>query len=136
MNDTAEIQFAFDRPVTAEQLLPLYAQTHWADKRSAEETTHVIAHADVTISGWQGERLVAFARVLTDDRYRAFIDDVIVDNTLRSQGTGSELMRRLVERLEHVEEVFLHCEPELNNFYGRRGFEPYGKCLLIPKSPH
>jgi predicted GNAT family N-acyltransferase len=136
MNMPAEIQFAFDRAVKAEQLLPLYAQTHWADKRSAAETTMVIEHADVTISGWQDDRLVAFARVLTDDRYRAFIDDVIVDNSQRSQGTGGELMRRLVERLAHVEEVFLHCEPELNEFYGRCGFEPYGKCLLIPKSPH
>jgi predicted GNAT family N-acyltransferase len=132
----AEIEFEFDRPVTAEQLLPLYAQTHWADKRSAEDAAHVIQHADVTISGWQGDRLVAFARVLTDDRYRAFIDDVIVDHSQRSRGTGGELMQRLVDRLQHVEEVFLHCEPELNDFYGRCGFQPYGKCLLIPKSPH
>ena len=61
--------------------------------------------------------------MITDGIYRALIDDVVVEESKRGTGIGSELMRRVVERLAAVEEVFLRCGEHVVPFYERHGFE-------------
>jgi GNAT superfamily N-acetyltransferase len=69
--------------------------------------------------------LIGFARAVTDDLFRAYIEDVIVDEAYRGQGIGGEITRRLLERLAHVEEIALNCEDHLIPFYERFGFERF-----------
>lgn len=83
----------------------------------------------IKLGAWQGDRLVGFARVLTDGLYRALIDDVIVDASLRGQNLGSRMMQRLAERLAGVEEIFLRCEPDMAPFYERLGYQRVAICL-------
>jgi hypothetical protein len=61
----------------------------------------------VQLGVWQADRLVGYARALTDGRFRALIDDVVVDEAQRGSGIGSEIMRRLVGYVTRVDEVFL-----------------------------
>ena len=83
---------------------------------------------------WEGDRLVGFARVITDGIYQALIDDVVVKESKRGTGIGSELMRQLVERLTEVEEVFLHCGEQVVSFYERHRFErSYGVVMNLNK---
>ncbi|HEV7291030.1 MAG TPA: GNAT family N-acetyltransferase [Devosia sp.] len=70
-----------------------------------------------------GDRLVAYARVITDGRFRAFIDDVVVDRSLRGAGIGTEIMKSLLERLSSVEGVFLLASDKNALYYARFGFE-------------
>ena len=70
---------------------------------------------------------------MTDDRFRAIIDDVVIDASYRGQGLGAALLRRMAERLTHVEEVFLRCEPELVPFYERLGYRHCSKCMDLIK---
>ena len=77
----------------------------------------------LTLGAWEGDRLVGFARAMTDGIYRALIDDVIVDGSKRGMGIGSELMRRLSGKLADVEEVFLRCGEGVVPFYERHDFE-------------
>ena len=69
-------------------------------------------------------RLVAFARVLTDRVFRAFIFDVIVATEHRGAGLGHRLMEELLRHpnLSGVELIELYCRPELVPFYERLGF--------------
>ena len=48
----------------------------------------------------------------------------------RGQGIGAEIMRRLLVRLDHVEEITLNCENHLIAFYQRLGFERAGLAYL------
>ena len=50
---------------------------------------------------------------------------MVVDQAYRGQGIGSEIMRRLLERLAHVEEIVLNCHDDLIPFYERLGFRAY-----------
>ena len=83
------------------------------------------------------DRLVGFARVLTDWRYRAYAYDVIVAPEWRDRGLGRELMDALLShpRLAAVETVELSCQPEMIPFYRRWGFrDDLGGSLLMRRS--
>ena len=79
--------------------------------------------APLTLGAWEDDHLVGFVRVITDGIYRALIDDVVVEESKRGTGIGSELMQRITERLAGVEEVFLRCGEHVVPFYERHRFE-------------
>ena len=122
--------FSFERPVEPEDLLPLFQQTGWAGKRTLEGIRRMLAATPVALGAWQGDRLVGFARAITDGVYRALIDDVVVEKSLRGQGVGSELIQRLTERLSDVEEVFLRCGKDVAGFYEKHHFRPTKSIVL------
>lgn len=117
-----EVTWSMDRPIAPEQLQALMRQTTWARDRSLSDLEALLAGPSVVLGGWRGERLVAFARVLSDGLYRALIDDVVVDEKERGQGLGDELVRRILEHQSGVDVVFLRCLEELVPFYTRHGF--------------
>jgi predicted GNAT family N-acyltransferase len=84
-----------------------------------------------------GERLVGFARVLTDFVYEALVLDVIVAEDLRGTGLGAALMNAIVNhpRLALVRTIELACQPELVSFYERWGFtDKVGRSRLMRRS--
>jgi predicted GNAT family N-acyltransferase len=70
------------------------------------------------------DRLVGFARSITDGIFVAVVLDVIVDPAHRATGLGARLMDELfaAEALKSVESIELVCQPELIAFYERWGF--------------
>ena len=115
--------YSFDRQIEPEQLQDLLRQTGWANRRSLEGIQKMLKGTLLTLGAWDGDRLVGFVRVITDGIYRALIDDVVVEESKRGTGIGSELMRRVTERLAEVEEVFLRCGEGVVPFYERHRFE-------------
>jgi GNAT superfamily N-acetyltransferase len=81
------------------------------------------------------DRLVGFARALTDWRYRAYVYDVIVAAEWRDRGLGRVLVDAVLARLEGVESIELSCQPEMIPFYRRWGFrDDLGGSLLMRRS--
>jgi ribosomal protein S18 acetylase RimI-like enzyme len=112
-----------DRPdLDPAQLLHLYRQAPWAKHRNLDETKAMLAKTDVVLSAWDGTRLVAFGRVLTDYVYRATIWDVIVDRDYQGRHIGTEIVRKILNHasLQHVE-LFWLCT-RTPGFYERLGF--------------
>lgn len=116
-------RYDLDRAITPSDLLPLFAQAGWTAKRTPGAVQRMLDNTRAQVSAWDGDQLVGFARAVTDDVYRAVIEDVIVDQAHRGQGIGAALVRLLLERLAHVEEIVLVCEDDLIPFYERHGFE-------------
>ena len=117
------VTYSFDRRIDLEQLQSLLRQTGWANQRSIEGIEKMLDGTPLALGAWDGDRLVGFVRVITDGIYRALIDDVVVAESKRGTGIGSELMRRVVERLAEVEEVFLRCGEQVVPFYEQHRFE-------------
>ncbi len=110
-------------PVAA--LMPLFAQTGWAANRLPAAVQAMLDKTLVCLGVWDGEKLIGFGRAVTDDVFRAVIEDVIVDEAYRGQGVGGELVRQLLQRLIHVEEIALVCEDHNIAFYEKYGFERF-----------
>jgi len=107
-------------------LLELYRDEWWTNDRTADEVGTLLDCSDLVIGfcDEKDDRLVAFARVLTDQVFRAFIFDVIVAADRRGSGLGHRLMTELLAHpmLRGVELVELYCRPELVPFYSSLGF--------------
>jgi GNAT superfamily N-acetyltransferase len=116
------VLYSFTRPIPPAALQHLFQQTLWAANRSPEDIRALLESTPVCLGAWLGDELVGFARAITDDRYRALIEDVVVESSLRGQGIGSAMLAHLIERLAHVEELLLLCDDARIGFYQRHGF--------------
>ena len=106
-------------------LMDLYKNEFWSDKRTREGVVKMLAATDVIIGLVdESDRLIAFTRVITDFVYRAMIFDVIVKPTHRKTGLGAKLMDAVLNhpKLQTVEHFYLNCLPNMMPFYERWGF--------------
>lgn len=118
------------------QLHALYQGEWWSAGRTLEEVRTMLLHSQFLFAvpcPASGE-LLAFARVITDHVFKAFVFDVIVHPGHRSAGLGSLLVEHItghpvLSRVRHIE---LYCLPERAAFYRRHGFtaEPGELCFL------
>jgi predicted GNAT family N-acyltransferase len=99
----------------------LLNQTSWAANRPLPDLQTML-DGSLWVGAWLDGRLVGFARVVTDGIYRALLEDVVVDETLRGQGIGQALVRHMLDRLAPVQQVLLVCGDHLVPFYSQHGF--------------
>jgi GNAT superfamily N-acetyltransferase len=106
------------------QLLQLYANEHWTSTRTLPDVRKMLSNSSKMFGLWDEEsrQLMAFARVITDDVYRALICDVIVHPAARGLGLGRRLIEEILEQLKHVERVELYCREDKIPFYEKLGF--------------
>ena len=121
------IEFSFERTVAPEALRNLMLQTGWGQARTIQGLEQLLASSSATLSAWDQDHLVGFARVLTDWVYRAVIEDVVVDEPVRGRGIGSRIVQLLMDRLAGVERIYLFTGDVNLAYYARFGFErpPY-----------
>ena len=124
--------YSFTEPLNPEELHQLFQQTSWADSRTPLDIQLMLDRSQITLGVWDEDHLIGFARVITDDRYRAVVDDVVVDQAYRHrQGVASQMLGKIMKRTEHIEEVMLDCDSDLIGFYGRFGFKPKASASLL-----
>lgn len=118
-----QFTFSFTEPINPETLQMLFKQAEWTANRSPLDIQQMLDHSQLTLGVWDDDKLIGFARVITDNIYRAWIEDIIVDKSYHEQGIGSHIVDKLLKRLEHIEDVTLNCQIELIPFYEKQGFK-------------
>jgi GNAT superfamily N-acetyltransferase len=104
-------------------LVELYRHSYWAGGRRKADVVKMLKHTPLTLSAWDGPRLVGFCRVLTDFVYRAGLYDVIVHEDYRGRGVGKLLVDRVMThpKLRRVERWFLSTRDK-HTFYEQFGW--------------
>jgi GNAT superfamily N-acetyltransferase len=104
-------------------LQALYEHAPWAKGRTAEGIRRMLEATDYQFSAWDGDRLIGFARVLTDCVYRATLWDVVVHPDYQGRGIGEELMNAVLSHpvLSKVEKFWLNTRDKAT-FYEKFGF--------------
>ncbi len=117
------IHFSDDKDFDPQHLLALFDQADWAQGRTLEDIQRMLAETDVTISAWDGTKLIGFGRVLTDYVFRASIWDVIVDVSYQDQDIGKGLVQRILTHAPLAQvELFWLCTRRYQGFYASLGF--------------
>lgn len=122
-----------------DELRVLFQSAWWTATRTQESVERMLAGSDVVVGlvASASDRLVGFARAITDGVFLAVVLDVIVAPDLRGTGLGARLMDELLARpeLADVDSIELVCQPELVEFYRRWGFtDSTGRSLLMRRS--
>lgn len=110
------------------ELHQLYQNEWWTKGRTLDDVRRMLEHSDYifALCEAQTSHLVAFARVLTDRVFKAFIFDVVVAPSHRGHRLGAGIVERILQHpdLASVKHFELYCLPELVPFYERWGFSP------------
>lgn len=107
-----------------DDLLALYETTWWAAGRRRDDVERMLGCSVWVALADADDRLVAFARAVTDRVYKALVLDVVVDEGHRGTGMGRHILDLLVghPELAEVRHFELYCKPDMAPFYERWGF--------------
>jgi len=131
--DSSHIQFCDQKSLDLNQLQALLKLgAFWASARSVEDLSVAIANSEPTISVWDGERLIGFARATSDGIYRATIWDVVIHPDYRGAGLGRKLVETVLShpRMNRVERVYLMTTHQ-QRFYEQIGFECNSSTTMV-----
>jgi len=110
-------------------LMELYRHEWWTNQRREEDVARMLQHTDLLVGVCTDPgQLVGFARVLTDQVFKAVIFDVIVAREHRGAGLGKRIIDYVLDHpmVAGVRHVELYCKPEMIPFYEKWGFTAPG----------
>jgi GNAT superfamily N-acetyltransferase len=93
----------------------------------------MLAHANLVIGAYAGERLVGIARALTDFSYCCYLSDLAVARDFQHRGIGRELLRRVKERVGEQSMLLLLAAPAAMDYYPKVGFEQVSNGWIIKR---
>jgi GNAT superfamily N-acetyltransferase len=126
-------------PDRLDQLMELFAGQWWTGGRTRDEVEAMLRGSDLLFALIDAsiDRLVGFARVITDGVYLAMVLDVIVSADRRGAGIGAALLDSIINHpvMVNVRSVELVCQPNLVPFYRRWGFtDQVGQSRLMRRT--
>jgi ribosomal protein S18 acetylase RimI-like enzyme len=107
--------------IEAEQLEGFFVD--WPTPPSPERHLELLLGSDHVVLARDGERVVGFVTAISDGVLSAYVPLLEVLPSYQGEGIGSELMRRLLARLENLYMVDLCCDADLEPFYRRLGLK-------------
>jgi len=91
----------------------------------------MIRHASLIVSAWDGERLIGFARTLTDFSYVGYLSDLAVDEGHQRQGIGRKLIELTREQMGPRSFLVLLAAPAAVEYYPHLGFHPHPSAWIL-----
>lgn len=117
------IRYEFDAPVSPAALADLRESVGW--NRMQRDLADPRLHDFFRLYAFDGERLAGFAAVASNGVTDAYIQDVMVHPAYQHRGIGTQLMERVMARLQ-LEGVYMvsviYGEAALSPFYEKFGF--------------
>ena len=107
-------------------VIELYRASTLGERRpvhNREVMQGMLDHASLTITAWDGPRLVGIARTLTDFWNVAYLADLAVHAHYQRQGIGRELINRTRDALKPTCSLVLLSAPKANGYYPKVGFQ-------------
>lgn len=104
----------------------------WPNPPDPAALLRILESSDHIALAREGEtgRVVGFITAISDGVSAAYIPHLEVIESMQGQGIGSELTRRMVDRLRSLYMVDLVCDPDLQPFYERLGFRRYSAMVI------
>jgi len=124
------ISFLFLTHPTPDQttrIIELYKQAGWwAEESDNPELVRRIitgSHCFLTVSDKEG--IIGMGRAISDEVSDAYIQDVTVESAYQGQNIGSNIIQKLIERLEEdgLKWIGLIAENGSQHFYEKLGFK-------------
>lgn len=135
-NSDSAVEYLWRGAFTNAEIHALHAEA-FETRLFDEEEWNWVDQCNTHSLGWvvarhQG-RFVGFVNVLWDGLVHAFIEDVMVDTTMRHRGIGVDLVQRARDGAQEAGCEFLHVgfDEDLQPFYiDACGFAPVGGGLM------
>jgi ribosomal protein S18 acetylase RimI-like enzyme len=131
---TLAIRYKVNAPISAGDLRQIYeAAGLRRPSRDGRRLAQMARHANLTVTAWDGRKLVGIARAVTDFVYCCYLSDLGVALEYQRQGIGREMVRRMHAKLgERVMILLLEAE-RARGYYAKLGFEKAENAWKLPR---
>ena len=110
--------------MSIEAIARLLKMTYWADKRSMETIEKSVSNSSCYgVVSDDREKLIGFARVISDFATSYYLCDVIIDTEYRHRGLGTALVSHIVTSPEYVKLRGFLITRDAHDLYRKFGFE-------------
>lgn len=122
--------------ISAQTVKSLWDKVAFSQNRTLAAITQAIAQTHLFVHAWDGEKLVATARVITDGVYYATIWDVIVDPDYQRQGIGRLIMQAAVTPFlgQGLAFIALFAADGKEEFYTKLGFVRHARGMTLDET--
>ena len=120
------IQYRDDASLTVSMAIDLYNRSTLGERRPVHRPdifAGMLENASLTVTAWDGGRLIGISRSLTDFTYVAYLADLAVDAEYQNKGIGRQLIAETRARLKPECMIVLLAAPQANDYYAKVGFE-------------
>ncbi len=123
------IQYERNLPLSAEEIIAVFESVGW---KKNEENIVEAFEKSYYVTAFDGDKLVGFARAISDGFYYTGIYDVVVRTAYQRQGIAKTLVRMLMDSFSGTY-LFLTYTEGLGSFYEKCGFQNNDNAMWIPK---
>ena len=118
-----------------EDIQRLLKMTYWADKRSMETIERSVSNSSCYgVYADDQEKLIGFARVISDYATSYYLCDVIIDPEYQHRGLGTALVSHIVTSPEYVKLRGFLITRDAHDLYRKFGFEVVDGRVMV-KAP-
>jgi predicted N-acetyltransferase YhbS len=119
-----------------EGILELYRAHAWTHANDPERLRVAVEASSLNVVAAEGERVVGYARAMSDEAFAVYIADILVAPDRQRRGIGRALARAILDHypLERFHHQVLIAERGAEGFYRRLGLVPvtaYGLTAFI-----
>jgi predicted N-acetyltransferase YhbS len=128
------IEYHDNATISLADAIDLYNRSTLGERRPVDRPDifeGMLKNANLTITAWDGTRLVGIARSLTDFTYVAYLADLAVDSECQKQGIGKRLIEETKRRLKPECMIVLLSAPKANEYYPKLGFEHNPRAWML-----
>ncbi len=129
------ISYRNNARISPEQLADVFRRS--GIRRPIEDLPRMaamLAHANLLVTAWDGERLIGVARALTDFSYCCYLSDLAVDLQYQKGGIGRTLVNQVREAIGEKSVLLLLAAPEAMQYYPKIGFESVPNGWIIKRT--
>tara|TARA_R110001599_G_scaffold64023_3_gene178542 strand:+ start:114256 stop:114660 length:405 start_codon:yes stop_codon:yes gene_type:complete len=120
------IEYRENAAVGINEVIDLFVRSTLGERRPVDRPDifeGMVKNANLTITAWDGTRLVGIARSFTDFTYVTYLADLAVDESYQREGIGKRLIEETKKRLKPECMIVLLAAPKANEYYSKLGFE-------------
>jgi GNAT superfamily N-acetyltransferase len=129
-----EITYYDDAQITADAVAEVFRSS--GIRRPVDDLDRIqrmIDNANLTITAWDGRKLVGIARALTDSSFCCYLSDLAVRAEYQRKGIGKGLVERVREAIGEEPMLLLLSAPTAMEYYPKIGFEKIDNAFLIQR---
>jgi ribosomal protein S18 acetylase RimI-like enzyme len=131
------IAYHHDRPLTPAEFIDVLSRSTLAERRPVDDPETIagmLANADLTVTAWDGDKLVGVARSVTDYTYCCYLSDLAVDRAYQRRGIGVELIAQTQALLGPRCKIILLSAPAAVEYYPRIGFSRHPSAWTLDRT--
>lgn len=111
--------------INVEDICDLIGKQYWGPNRTRRTTRKAIENSQMYVLLSPEGTLVGCVRFVTDFATVCYIEDVVIDESLRGKGLGEWMMREIMAAKENSEQHrYLLLTVDAQTFYQKLGFAP------------